>query len=182
MPNKKFMIVVVSVLLLIFLVILALFIFSRRQQPSSNLTKEPVGSQTIVPTGSALPTGNQPREQDNPVSSSQEDQVIPVGKVEHFSWKRVIYYGNDQESNRLQSYFNANNLGDSLVVDMYDVSLKTTDLTELKNFSELCRLTGDPLANLPLAYDRDYKKCYLGYEEIIAYLNSEIEINKNWRK
>ncbi len=180
MPNKKFMIVVASVLFII-LVIIIIFVVRRRQPAPVVSTNEPTNTPTMAPTGSITPTTEESTEQITQPTVDQ-NQGEPVVRVEHFVWLRVLYYGNDSDSNKVKYYADSNNINEKLVIDWRNVNANGTDLSELKEFSKLCQLSGDPLTNLPLVYDRDYKKCYLGYEAIVAYLNSELKVNENWPK
>ncbi len=183
MPNKKFMIVVASVLFII-LVIIIIFVVRRRQPAPVVSTNEPTNTQTIAPTGSITPTTNQSTQstEEATTPTANQNQGEPVVRVEHFVWLRVLYYGNDSDSNKVKYYADNNKLNEKLVIDWRNVNANGTDLSELKEFSKLCQLSGDPLTNLPLVYDRDYKKCYLGYEAIVAYLNSELKVNESWSK
>ena len=65
-----------------------------------------------------------------------------------------------------------------IIINTCETATDETCLTDFQKVAQTCDISADQQTNLPLAYDRNQKVCYQGYEEIVTYLDNEEQLNQ----
>lgn len=111
--------------------------------------------------------------------ANSKDKSTAVVIEDTFQWSRILFFNENDISKRLQNYFKRTNLDQKIILDKCNLAEDSSCLADFKNVLQLCKLSGEELSHLPLAFDRPTSKCYVNYADITNYLNSELEaVNK----
>ena len=174
--NKKIIIISLAVLAIL-IVGLITWLYLQNRQVNKTVINTKINS---TPTAT-LPVVTKPKPSatiaTDPIQNSSEGKEDIL--VDNFEWVRVIFLNENNESKRLQSYFDRTNLDQKIILDKCDLVRDPSCLTDFKAVAKICKLPDDGLSSLPFAFDRSTELCYIGYTKVVGYLNAELDqINK----
>lgn len=175
--NKKVIIVGLVVISMSIIAIIAwLYIQNTSDQP---VTKSSISD---LPSTNTLPVVTKPVANTGTVGNlvkSSPGQTESITE-DYFRWARIIFFNENNDSKRLQGYFDRTSIDQKMVLDKCNLASDQVCLGDFKAIIKSCNLSGEEWSYLPLAFDRSTGRCYTSYADIVAYLNSELEtINKN---
>ncbi len=173
--NKKIIFITLAIVLAL-LIVFTIIVYTTSKKtpaeiaPTNNMTPTTATTTNVLPLKKAT-TPSKGNLNNN--SATSDSIVMP----EHFSWLRAVFVNNNEGSQQLNAYFKQVGLNNKIIVDICNVNKNATCLADLQKLVKSCNLSGDAITNVPLAYDNNTKQCYLGFDQISAYLNKEIEVN-----
>jgi len=176
--NKKIIIISLAVLGILILGLIT-WLYAQNRQVNEPVIN-PIINSTSTPT-TALPVVTKPKNSVAITTDSMKNSFEEKEDVfaDTFEWVRIIFLNENNSSKRLQSYFERTDFDQKIILDKCDLVREPSCLTDFKAVAKICKLSDDGLSSLPFAFDRSTELCYIGYTEVVAYLNAELDqINK----
>jgi hypothetical protein len=172
--NKKAIIIILGILAVFIISIITWLLINNK---SDIVEQTPLVDTT--PSTTSTPLGTESRSASSGGIIDSKDKSTTVVIKDTFQWSRILFFNENDISKRLQNYFKRTNLDQKIILDKCNLAEDSSCLADFKNVLQLCKLSGEELSHLPLAFDRSTSKCYVNYADITNYLNSELEaVNK----
>jgi hypothetical protein len=163
--NKKIMIIIGVAVLVILLIIIWIFVRVKAQ------------SQVVIPVNNQGQINSETP--NNQPSVANNNLVKPTGKetkiIDSFEYLRSVYVDDKEPSRKLEAYFTEKGVFEEIVVYRCNIDHEDYGLAEVKRAITICKLEGSVKDLLPLAFDLDKQKCFVGYDEVVKYLQAEID-------
>ena len=172
--NKKTIIIILGVMAVFIISIITWLLINNK----SDVVEQAPFVDT-APSTTSTPLGAESRSASSGGITNSKDKSTTVVIKDTFQWSRILFFNENDISKRLQNYFKRTNLDQKIILDKCNLAEDSSCLADFKNVLRLCKLSGEDLSHLPLAFDRPTSKCYVNYADITNYLNSELEaVNK----